>query len=353
MVQNKVTKLLEVTHIGINTITRQPLLETDVAIILIANFLPFFRTLCHNIRIFVGKDTKILHNIVIVHQFLVAMKQYVELNIECTSDEMAEIITAYLADYDFESFDTTPCNNGVTLSAYRLAEGWEACRNEALSSIEDFGTLRSEQLIEDENWNSTWETESFKPVDIDGRIMIRAPHHPAPATSTIDIIVRPSMSFGSGHHHTTRMMCRHILGCGDIRTALDVGCGTGVLSIAAIKCGAERVDAIDIDIWSTESAREAAALNNISDRMEIILGTVEAVDGRRYDMVMANINRNIILSDISRYAAALNGGGTLLLSGFLVSDTEDIIAAANSHGLSLVTQLEEEGWVSLKLQKKA
>jgi ribosomal protein L11 methyltransferase len=191
-------------------------------------------------------------------------------------------------------------------------------------------------------------------VDIDGNIMIRASHHPAPTNpSTLDIIVSPSMSFGSGHHHTTRMMCRHIIDSNPTGRALDVGCGTGVLSIAALKCGAEWVDAVDIDIWSTESAREAAELNSICDKMEIILGTVEAIEGRTYDMVMANINRNIILNDIDSYNAALKPGGKLLLSGFLDTDTNDILEAARARNLELEAKLEEEGWVALKLTKKA
>lgn len=279
------------------------------------------------------------------------MKQYVELKIACSSEDMAEIITAFLADYDFESFDTSAEAEGVTLFAYRKSEGWQQCRNEALEAIAEYGNITSEEEIEDENWNSTWEAESFQPVDIDGKMLIRAPHHPAPDAEIIDVIVTPKMSFGSGHHHTTRMMCRHILDCKASGHALDVGCGTGVLSIAALKCGAERVDAIDIDIWSTESAREAAELNSLSDKMDIILGTVGSIEGRSYDLVMANINRNIILNDIARYEAALNCGGTLLLSGFLEGDIDDILAAANSLNLKLVTKLQEEEWIALKLTK--
>ncbi len=279
------------------------------------------------------------------------MKQYVELKIACSSEDMAEIITAFLADYDFESFDTSAEAEGVTLFAYRKSEGWQQCRNEALEAIAEYGNITSEEEIEDENWNSTWEAESFQPVDIDGKMLIRAPHHPASDAEIIDVIVTPKMSFGSGHHHTTRMMCRHILDCKASGRALDVGCGTGVLSIAALKCGAERVDAIDIDIWSTESAREAAELNSLSNKMDIILGTVESIEGRTYDLVMANINRNIILNDIARYEAALNCGGTLLLSGFLEGDIDDILAAANSLNLKLVTKLQEEEWIALKLTK--
>ena len=280
------------------------------------------------------------------------MKQYVELQVACPNEDMAEIITAYLADYEFESFDTAPEAEHTILFAYRRMEEWAACREEALEAIAEFGELRSEQEIEDENWNSTWEAESFERVDIDAKMVIRAPHHPAPADpATIDVIVTPKMSFGSGHHHTTRMMCRHILECKPSGRALDVGCGTGVLSIAALKCGTEWVDAIDIDIWSTESAREAAELNAISHQMEIILGTVELIEGRTYDLVMANINRNIILEDIARYEAALNEGGTLLLSGFLEGDVDDILAATNALNLKLVTKLQEEEWVALKLMK--
>jgi ribosomal protein L11 methyltransferase len=265
---------------------------------------------------------------------------------------MAEIITAYLADYEFESFDTAPEAEHTMLFAYRREEEWAACREEALEAIAEFGELCSEREIEDENWNSTWEAESFERVDIDDKIVIRAPHHQAPSDpATIDVIVTPKMSFGSGHHHTTRMMCRHILECKPSGRALDVGCGTGVLSIAALKCGAEWVDAIDIDIWSTESAREAAELNAISDKMEIILGTVEMIEGRSYDLVMANINRNIILNDIARYEAALNAGGILLLSGFLEGDVDDILAATNTLNLRLVAKLQEEEWVALKLTK--
>ena len=280
------------------------------------------------------------------------MKQYIELQIACPNEDMAEIITAYLADYEFESFDTAPEAEHTMLFAYRREEKWAACREEALEAIAEFGELCSEREIEDENWNSTWEAESFERVDIDDKIVIRAPHHPAPSDpATIDVIVTPKMSFGSGHHHTTRMMCRHILECKPSGRALDVGCGTGVLSIAALKCGAEWVDAIDIDIWSTESAREAAELNAISDKMEIILGTVEMIEGRSYDLVMANINRNIILNDIARYEAALNAGGTLLLSGFLEGDVDDILAATNTLNLRLVAKLQEEEWVALKLTK--
>lgn len=279
------------------------------------------------------------------------MRKYIDLTISCPDEEMAEIATAFLADFPFESFDTAPTTEGATLHAFILKESWAECREEALATVADYGTVVSEEEIEDENWNERWEEESFSPVDIDNKIVIRAAHHPAPADTVIDIIVKPSMSFGSGHHHTTRMMCRAIHSLNPSGRVLDVGCGTGVLSIAAIKCGAEHADAVDIDPWSTASAEEAAQLNGIAEQISVLLGTVEVVEGRKYDMVLANINRNIILNDIDRYVEALNEGGKLLLSGFLVEDIADITTAASERGLCPIAQSEEEGWVCLVFKK--
>lgn len=279
------------------------------------------------------------------------MRKYIVLTISCPDEEMAEIATAFLADFPFESFDTAPTTEGATLHAFILKESWAECREEALATIADYGTVVSEEEIEDENWNERWEEESFSPVDIDNKIVIRAAHHPAPADAIIDIIVKPSMSFGSGHHHTTRMMCRAIHSLNPSGRVLDVGCGTGVLSIAAIKCGAEHADAVDIDPWSTASAEEAAQLNGIAEQISVLLGTVEVVEGRKYDMVLANINRNIILNDIDRYVEALNEGGKLLLSGFLVEDIADITTAVSVRGLCPKAQSEEEGWVCLVFKK--
>ena len=279
------------------------------------------------------------------------MRKYIDLTISCPDEEMAEIATAFLADFPFESFDTAPTTEGATLHAFILKESWAECREEALTTVADYGTVVSEEEIEDENWNERWEEESFSPVDIDNKIVIRAAHHPAPADAVIDIIVKPSMSFGSGHHHTTRMMCRAIHSLNPSGRVLDVGCGTGVLSIAAIKCGAEHADAVDIDPWSTASAEEAAQLNGIAEQISVLLGTVEVVEGRKYDMVLANINRNIILNDIDRYVEALNKGGKLLLSGFLVEDIADITTSASERGLCPIAQSEEEGWVCLVFKK--
>ena len=280
------------------------------------------------------------------------MKRYTHLTITCPDAESAEILTAFLSDYPFECFSDNATAEGVVVETYLTPEDWAECGEEATAIINDYGTLTAIKEIEDENWNARWEEESFQPVDIDGRIVIRSAAHPAPADPAImDIIVAPTMSFGSGHHHTTRMMCRLIHASTPATRALDVGCGTGVLSFVALKSGVGYVDAIDIDPWSAESAARAAELNGVSDRINIITGTVEAIEGETYDAIYANINRNIILGDIARYTAALNAGGSLLVSGFLTEDVEYITAAAAAHNLTLTTQLEEEGWVAIAFQK--
>lgn len=283
------------------------------------------------------------------------MKHYTELSLECHNAEMAEIATAFLADFPFESFDSESLGEHTLLRCYIDAECWEECREEALRVVADYGKVVSQKRIESENWNARWEAESFHPVSFEAdnrRVVIRAPHHAVECdSSTIDVIVSPQMSFGSGHHHTTRLMCRNILSLPKLGKALDVGCGTGVLSIVALRSVAESVDAVDIDPWSTTSAEEAVRLNGLEGRMSVILGTVEAIDGRCYDLVMANINRNIILSDLGRYAAALRSGGYLIISGFLTQDIECIVEATQNFGFETLATIEEEGWVSLKLRK--
>ena len=280
------------------------------------------------------------------------MKRYTHLTITCPDGESAEILAAFLSDYPFECFSDNATEEGVVVETYMSPEDWAECGEEATNIINDYGTLTQVKEIEDENWNARWEEESFQPVDIDGVMMIRSSAHPAPADPAImDIIVSPTMSFGSGHHHTTRMICRLIHASKPSGRALDVGCGTGVLSFVALKCGAQFVDAIDIDPWSTESAARAAELNGVAERIHIITGTVEAIEGETYDTIYANINRNIILGDIARYTAALNAGGSLYVSGFLSEDVEHITSAAAAHGLNLTTQLEEEGWVAIAFHK--
>lgn len=281
------------------------------------------------------------------------MREYIELIILTADDEQSEIATAFLSDFPFDSFDTHTTTKGVELHAFILSEEWRVCRDEALRAIDGYGTAIEERTVEDENWNEQWEREGFEPIDIDGRMRIRAPHHTPAKGSVIDIIVAPRMAFGSGHHYTSRMMCRAIMRLTPANaTLLDVGCGTGILTFAALGCGASSADAVDIDPWSVESAREAAALNGVEQRVRVLLGTIEAVEGRCYDMVVANINRNIIIADMARYAAALHKGGVLLLSGFLEEDIEAVRSAARRNDIAVEEVDSDNGWVCMACRKQ-
>ena len=279
------------------------------------------------------------------------MKQYIEISVECQSEDLSEILTAYLADFPFESFDTETAAEGMVLKAYILADSWGDCREEVLNLVAEYGKLLGEKTIEDENWNAAWESTGFERVEIEDVMVIRAPHHEPATEGVIDIVVAPQMSFGSGHHQTTRLMCRLIHTIKPTGSILDVGCGTGVLSLAALRCGADSADAIDIDIWSVESAKESARLNGLDQRINVIHGTVESIAGSRYNLVVANINRNIILADINQYVEALEEDGHLLLSGFLEGDVEDITKASTALGLTLVENLCEDEWQALRFIK--
>ena len=266
------------------------------------------------------------------------MKQYTELTLHCPNEEATEIATAFLGDYPFESFDTEECAEEWLLHGYILSSEWPEIREEALALVAEYATEIKECEIEDRNWNAEWEAESLACVDVEGIMVIRPAHCPPPSDEKIiDIIVAPQMSFGSGQHHTTRLMCRLI----HTHTA-----GGSMLSIAALKCGAEHATAIDIDPWSVESTRNAAQLNALDKHITPILGTVEAIEGEKYSLIAANIMRNILIQDMARYNAALLSGGKLLLSGFLEEDHAAVRTAAEEQGLTEIEVLTSGGWVA-------
>lgn len=169
----------------------------------------------------------------------------------------------------------------------------------------------------------------------------------------MEVVVLPRMSFGTGHHATTWLMSRAVLGLGVAgRTGLDMGSGTGVLAIVAAKCGAAHVDAVDIDDWADENCCENVAMNGVADRVEPMLGDVGRITGRRYDFILANINRNILVADMPAYAAALAPGGDLVMSGFLEADTAAVTAAAAQLDLKAVAAETREGWMMIRVKKK-
>lgn len=272
---------------------------------------------------------------------------YIALNIDSVEEELSEILTAELADYPFESFET----GDGTLSAYIPQERLDGCRAEVDALLARYGVAGRYALIETQNWNALWESD-FPPVEVEGRLLIRAPFHRPAAQGVMEVVVKPRMSFGTGHHATTWLMARATLGLGVAgRRGLDMGSGTGVLSIVAAKCGAAHVDAVDIDDWADANCRENIAANGVGDSVEPMLGDVGRIAGRQYDFILANINRNILLADMTAYAAALAPSGDLLMSGFLAEDIPVVVAAAARQGLGEVGTDFREGWAMLHVRK--
>jgi len=256
----------------------------------------------------------------------------------------SEILIAELGLVGFESFVEN--NEGVT--AYIQKEHWDSFILEEIQILksDEFSISFSFNEIEQTNWNAEWE-KNFNPIVADKLVTVRAPFHDAPDTK-FDIIIEPKMSFGTGHHETTHMMIQHILK-NDFKnkSVLDMGCGTGVLAILAEKVGATRLDAIDIDNWCYINSLENVDRNNCKS-ISVYEGDASLLKGRHYDVIIANINRNILLADIPSYVAHLSEYGILLLSGFYEIDIPLIEKACNAHMLKLKETIKRGDWVSLK-----
>ncbi len=263
---------------------------------------------------------------------------YFELYIPARDALAAEILMAELDGLPFESFDA----GDTFLKAYIRAGELAACRSEVERFMRETGVECSLSEIEQQNWNALWES-NFAPVEAGG-VVIRAPFH-APAEGVDEVVIMPKMSFGTGHHATTWLMAEAISEMEFTgKRGLDMGSGTGVLAILAAKRGATHVDAVDIDEWAFENCTENIAANGVSDRITPILGDVKAIEGRSYDFILANINRNILLADMVKYVATMRPGAVLLMSGILEEDIPAIEACATESGLTPLGTRTRDGW---------
>ncbi|MFT7427395.1 MAG: ribosomal protein L11 methyltransferase, partial [Algoriphagus sp.] len=209
----------------------------------------------------------------------------------------------------------------------------------------------SEGEMEKINWNAEWE-KNYDPIAVDDLVYVRASFHPSPLGFKHEIVINPKMSFGTGHHATTFQMLRN-QGAIDHqgKKVLDVGSGTGILAIMADLLGASQIEAFDIDDWCVDNGNENFELNGVSSRMG--LGTIREVNPiGPFDIVLANINKNVLLDEMGIYSDLLIARGFLLLSGFYIEDITDLEQLANQIGLELIAQQSKDNWAALVLQKK-
>jgi ribosomal protein L11 methyltransferase len=259
-----------------------------------------------------------------------------------------DVLMAQLGEVGFESFIET--EKGVkayilqSLDSDSLLDGVSIMKNELC----DLAFAKAD--VPPTNWNAEWE-KNFDPITVNNRCEVRAPFHKASGVE-YDIVIEPKMSFGTGHHQTTHMMIEHLLE-EDVTglDVLDMGSGTGVLGILAQMRGAASVDAIDIDTWCFENALENVERNK-TDKVNVILGGAEVLEGKSYDFIIANINRNILLQDIPVYANSLKSGGTILFSGFYKEDLETIENKCNESGIIYDSHLTKDNWVAAKMVKR-
>jgi ribosomal protein L11 methyltransferase len=274
---------------------------------------------------------------------------YIELSVTVTPKETgSDVLIAELSEIGFDSF----VDSDKGFSAY-IAE--DLFLKEQLVELfsKYAGTFEieyNEKNIPQQNWNKEWES-NFEPIDVAGQCYIRAPFHEPKRNYKYDIIIEPKMSFGTGHHQTTQLMMQKLLTL-DLknRSLLDMGCGTGILAIAASKMGADSITAIDIDEWSYTNSIENLQKNNI-ENVRMYKGGAELLSGKTFFTILANINKNVLLKDMLYYINSLEQDGNLIMSGFFDTDISELKTKATTLGLKLKDTMIENGWALLHFLK--
>jgi len=268
------------------------------------------------------------------------------------AETVYDILAAELGEVGFESFSLT--EEGLQgYIAEKLHDATAIADKLQAFPLTDICFHSSARLVEDKDWNEVWEKNYFQPIQIGHECLIHASFHQVDAAGyRYEIVIDPKMAFGTGNHETTRLMIDEILRLKtEGKDVLDMGCGTGVLAILAAMKGAARITAIDIDEWACRNALENIALNR-TPHIEVIAGGAGQIpSASTFDFVFANINRNILLSDIRHYAAALKPGGVLLLSGFYADDIPAVTEACRLHGLTLADSTTLNHWAAMKTQR--
>lgn len=274
---------------------------------------------------------------------------YLEIKVKANAD-FREIFIAELAELGFDTFQ----DEDELLIAYgELSNINQVSVEEMLKSYQTHTSFSyTFSQVEKQNWNEEWEN-NFDPIFVDDKCVVKAPFHTIEQSFDYEIIITPKMSFGTGHHATTHLMLSFLLEQPlEQKSAVDLGCGTGILAIMAAKKGATTIAACDIDPWCVENSEENFTLNNIKG-VSVRLGTaIESFEKpSKFDVVLANINKNVLLGEMSHYCAIMNNNGQLFLSGFYEEDINDLVNHATTLGLTLVEKKTKDNWASIKLVK--
>jgi ribosomal protein L11 methyltransferase len=257
-----------------------------------------------------------------------------------------EILMAELIEIGFDSF--TEEYDGILGYIQKDIFNEDELKNIYLLQNDEIEISYTYEEMPNINWNEEWE-KNFSPINVEDKVLIRAEFHES-NPNMHEIVIQPKMSFGTGHHPTTHLMIQQMLDMDlENKKVLDMGCGTSVLAIFAKQKGAGRTVAIDIDEWSVENSKENAARNNVE--LDIELGTADNLGKENFEIILANINRNILISDIPTYVSVLEDGGKLLLSGLCFFDVDDILEVCTEQNLKLEKKIQREEWVSLLLSK--
>lgn len=262
---------------------------------------------------------------------------------------VTDVISAITAEIGFESF--VECEGGIKAYVQQSLFNEE----ELKSVISDFplpDTQISYSILEpeDKNWNEEWEKNFFQPIVIEDRCVIHSTFHKDFPKAEYEILINPQMAFGTGHHETTSSILGELLDAElKGKSVLDMGCGTSILAILASMRGADRVTAIDIDDWCVNNSRDNIALNNINN-ITVELGDASLLKGKKpFDVIIANINRNILLNDMPAYRECMHQGSEIYMSGFYVQDIDAIREKGESLGLKFVHYREKNNWAAVKL----
>jgi len=273
-------------------------------------------------------------------------RDYHEIRISVADEEKRSILMAMLEGIGFESF----VEEEDALLAYIPVGGLDKARLEKVLSVGEESFEYSDEVREDKNWNEEWE-KNYPPVIIADKCYIRAPFHEERKDIPIEILIEPRMAFGTAHHQTTALMLEWELET-DFREkfVLDMGCGTGVLAILANKMGASSVMAVDNDEWAYLNTLDNIFLNDTGN-CSVHYDDVAALEGEEFDIILANINRNILLQDIPAYSASLKPGGLMFLSGFYEDDTDAIAEVAKQNNLEYQGAKSKDSWTALSFRK--